>query len=84
MGIPLGRQDLRMPEQFADDGQAMASIDAETREGVPKVVDSHIRNPCLDFDPLPDVVEGGAVGAGLVSWDDVGVVRQGLEALEYS
>ena len=61
MGVPSGRLDLRVSQQFADHGQALAERQRAGSERVAEVVNAHVVEPSASPDTPPGVMQVGEV-----------------------
>jgi len=60
MRIACGCLDLRVPEELAENGQALAGRDGGRWKRVAQVVDPDILHPCSGTHPLPEWLQVGA------------------------
>ncbi len=70
MRIARGCLDLRVPEKFADHGQALAGRDGGRCKRVAQVVDPDILHPCSGTHPLPEGLQVTERLAGQGANDD--------------
>ena len=69
MGVPSGRLDLRVSQQFADHGQALAERQRAGSKRVAEVMNSHPVESGAGSDTPPGVLQVGEVPARLTAQD---------------
>ena len=75
MGVAGGALQVRVPQQLADHGEALACRERPAGEAVAQVVDAHVVEPGPRPHPVPRAGDGGEVRARRLADDDPGVVR---------
>lgn len=78
VGVTRRGLDLRVPEQLADHGQALARGDGRGREGVAQVVDADVLHAGAGADALPEGLEIAQALAGQGAGDDPRVAFDAL------